>query len=42
MTKSSTKSKLKSEIKIHKSMSHINIVKFENYFEDNENRNMQK
>ena len=37
MTKSSTKSKLKSEIKIHKSMSHINIVKFENYFEDNEN-----
>ena len=37
MTKSSTKSKLKSEIKIHKSMSHINIVKFERYFEDNEN-----
>ena len=37
MTKSSTKSKLKSEIKIHKSMSHINIVKFEHYFEDNEN-----
>ena len=37
MTKSSTKSKHKSEIKIHKSMSHINIVKFENYFEDNEN-----
>ena len=37
MTKSSTKSKLKSEIKIHRSMSHHNIVKFEHYFEDNEN-----
>ncbi|MBQ3946526.1 MAG: protein kinase, partial [Alphaproteobacteria bacterium] len=37
MTKSSTKSKLKSEIKIHRSMNHCNIVKFEHYFEDNEN-----
>ena len=36
MTKSSTKSKLKSEIKIHKSMCHKNIVKFEHYFEDND------
>ena len=26
-----------SEIKIHKSLKHNNIVKFEGYFEDNEN-----
>ena len=35
--KPSAKNKLKSEIKIHKSLSHPNIVKFEHYFEDNEN-----
>ena len=37
MTKQSAKTKLKSEIKIHRSMDHPNIVKFEHYFEDKEN-----
>jgi len=37
ITKQSAKNKLKSEIKIHRSMSHQNIVKFEHYFEDSEN-----
>ena len=35
--KPSAKAKLKSEIKIHKSLSHHNIVKFEHYFEDSDN-----
>ena len=37
LIKSRTKQKLISEIKIHKSLNHENIVKFERYFEDEEN-----
>lgn len=37
IVKPSAKNKLKSEIKIHKSLAHQNIVKFEHYFEDSEN-----
>ena len=37
LIKSRTKQKLISEIKIHKSLNHENIVKFEHYFEDEEN-----
>ena len=37
LLKSRTKQKLISEIKIHKSLNHENIVKFEHYFEDTEN-----
>jgi len=37
LLKSRTKQKLISEIKIHKSLNHENIVKFEHYFEDREN-----
>lgn len=37
LNKSSAKQKLKSEIKIHKSLFHKHIVKFEHVFEDNEN-----
>ena len=37
LIKSRTKQKLISEIKIHKSLNHENIVKFEHYFEDAEN-----
>ena len=37
ITKQSAKTKLKSEIKIHRSMCHPNVVKFEHYFEDSEN-----
>jgi len=37
LTKPRTKQKLYSEIKIHRSLSHKNIVKFEQYFEDFEN-----
>ena len=37
LIKSRTKQKLISEIKIHKSLHHENIVKFEHYFEDAEN-----
>jgi len=37
LTKSRQRQKLVSEIKIHKSLNHKNIVKFEHVFEDNEN-----
>lgn len=37
LSKSSAKQKLKSEIKIHKSLFHKHIVKFEHVFEDNDN-----
>jgi polo-like kinase 1 len=37
LSKQSAKTKLKSEIKIHKSLFHSNIVKFEHVFEDNNN-----
>jgi polo-like kinase 1 len=37
LIKSRAKQKLISEIKIHKSIHHENIVKFEHYFEDNDN-----
>jgi polo-like kinase 1 len=37
LTKSRAKQKLISEIKIHKSLHHINIVNFEHVFEDHEN-----
>lgn len=37
LTKSWAKQKLMSEIKIHRSLHHTNIVGFEHFFEDNEN-----
>ena len=37
LTKSRAKQKLQSEIRIHRSMHHPNIVSFENFFEDEEN-----
>ncbi|OMJ80468.1 hypothetical protein SteCoe_19271 [Stentor coeruleus] len=37
LKKARIKQKLMSEIKIHKSLSHPNIVKFEHFFEDSEN-----
>lgn len=37
LTKIRRRQKLMSEIKIHKSLSHSNIVKFEHFFEDDEN-----
>lgn len=37
LTKSRAKQKLMSEIKIHRSLHHTNIVGFEHFFEDNEN-----
>ena len=37
LTKSRTYQKLKSEINIHKSLHHENIVEFEHFFEDDEN-----
>ena len=37
LTKSRARQKLMSEIKIHKSLNHSNIVKFEHFFEDTEN-----
>ena len=37
ISKSRARHKFMSEIKIHKSLSHVNIVKFEGFFEDNEN-----
>lgn len=37
LTKSSAKRKLMSEIKIHRSLHHTNIVGFEHYFEDHNN-----
>ena len=37
LVKSRAKQKLISEIKIHKSLHHVNIVEFEHYFEDSEN-----
>ncbi len=37
LTKSRAKQKLMSEIKIHKSMKHENVVDFISYFEDSEN-----
>ena len=37
LTKVRRRQKLMSEIKIHKSLSHTNIVKFEHFFEDDEN-----
>ncbi|OMJ70144.1 hypothetical protein SteCoe_31942 [Stentor coeruleus] len=37
LTKSRARQKLMSEIKIHKSLHHKSIVKFEHFFEDNEN-----
>jgi len=37
LTKSRARQKLMSEIKIHRSLNHTNIVKFEHFFEDSEN-----
>jgi polo-like kinase 1 len=37
LTKSRAKAKLMSEIKIHRSLHHNNIVGFEHFFEDAEN-----
>jgi polo-like kinase 1 len=37
LSRSRARQKLMSEIKIHKSLNHSNIVKFEHFFEDNEN-----
>ncbi len=37
LTKSRAKQKLMSEIKIHRSIKHNNIVRFEHFFEDAEN-----
>ncbi|KRX07090.1 Protein kinase-like domain [Pseudocohnilembus persalinus] len=37
LTKSRAKQKLISEIKIHKSLSHLHVVKFEHVFEDHDN-----
>ena len=37
LVKNRARQKLISEIKIHKSLSHTNIVKFEHVFEDNTN-----
>lgn len=37
LTKSRAKQKLQSEIKIHKSLKHINIVQFQHVFEDPDN-----
>lgn len=37
LSKHRAKQKLMSEIKIHKSIHHTNIVGFEHFFEDNEN-----
>ena len=37
LAKSRAKQKLQSEIRIHRSMHHPNIVQFENFFEDEEN-----
>ncbi|TMW56886.1 hypothetical protein Poli38472_002811 [Pythium oligandrum] len=40
LTKPKAKTKFKSEIKIHKSLRHPNVVQFERYFEDEENAYM--
>lgn len=37
LTKSRAKQKLMSEIKIHRSVNHVGVVKFEHFFEDAEN-----
>jgi polo-like kinase 1 len=37
LTKSRAKQKLMSEIKIHRSLRHENVVSFEHFFEDSEN-----
>mmetsp|Transcript_15357 Transcript_15357/g.2562 ORF Transcript_15357/g.2562 Transcript_15357/m.2562 type:complete len:120 (-) Transcript_15357:784-1143(-) len=37
LTRSRAKQKLMSEIKIHRSLSHTNVVKFEHFFEDSDN-----
>jgi polo-like kinase 1 len=37
LTKSRARQKLMSEIKIHRSLAHCNIVRFEHFFEDSEN-----
>jgi len=37
LTKNRAKQKLMSEIKIHKSIHHTNVVGFEHFFEDSEN-----
>ena len=37
LTKSRARQKLMSEIKIHRSLNHSNIVRFEHFFEDSEN-----
>lgn len=37
LVKSRAKQKLMSEIKIHRSVSHLHVVKFEHFFEDAEN-----
>jgi polo-like kinase 1 len=37
LTKSRAKQKLMSEIKIHRSLHHTNVVNFEHFFEDSEN-----
>ena len=37
LTKSRAKQKLMSEIKIHRSIKHANVVQFQHFFEDSEN-----
>lgn len=37
LTRSKAREKLTSEIKIHRSLIHENVVRFDRYFEDNEN-----
>ena len=37
LTRSKARQKLTSEIKIHRSLDHENVVKFDRYFEDTEN-----
>ena len=37
LIKPRSRQKLMNEIKIHRTLNHNNIVKFEHYFEDNEN-----
>jgi len=37
LTKSRAKQKLMNEIKIHRSLDHLNVVRFDHFFEDSEN-----
>jgi len=37
LTRSKARAKLTSEIKIHRSLDHENVVRFDRYFEDKEN-----